>query len=161
MKCDECGNEMDVTYEDRPYTECGLSNVILLEAEVARCPSCGEEDYVVPQVVPLHRAIAKALVGKKARLAGEEIRFLRKILGWSGEDFARHLGVDAATVSRWENDRIRIGPLADKVLRFYVVNMAPVENYPVDEFADISETKTPAPVTVRVPSRRLQDACLA
>jgi putative zinc finger/helix-turn-helix YgiT family protein len=158
MECDRCGGAMVVTFEDRPYTECGLSNVIILGAEVRRC-ACGEEEFVLPRIAELHRGIARCLVDKKARLIGEEIRFLRKVLGWSGTDFAKHIKVTPETVSRWENGRDPIGPTADVALRMFVVTMAPVENYPVDDFADISSTKTPQPTQVRVPARRQQEAC--
>ena len=47
-------------------------------------PNCGETEVVIPHIEALHRekeAIATALVVKRARLAPEEIRFLRKYLG--------------------------------------------------------------------------------
>ena len=44
---------------------------------------------VSEEVAELHRAIAIAVSQKTARLSGEEVRFLRKFLGWSGADFAR------------------------------------------------------------------------
>jgi DNA-binding transcriptional regulator YiaG len=51
----------------------------------------------------------------RSGFTGEEVRFLRKSLGWSGSDFAKHMGVAEETVSRWENDAAPIGPQADRL----------------------------------------------
>jgi transcriptional regulator with XRE-family HTH domain len=69
------------------------------------------------------------LVAKKARLSGAEIRFLRKVLGWSGVDFAEHMGTTAETVSRWETEAAPIGPQADRLLRLMVMTRDPVTDY--------------------------------
>jgi DNA-binding transcriptional regulator YiaG len=37
-------------------------------------------------------SIAHAVIAKRERLTPAEIRFLRKFLGWSGADFAAHVG---------------------------------------------------------------------
>jgi hypothetical protein len=47
------------------------------------------------------------VIHKPARLSGSEVRYLRKYLGWSGADFAGHVGVDPSTVSNWETDKER------------------------------------------------------
>ena len=49
--------------------------------------------------------MAHAVVRKTSRLTPTEIRFLRRCVGWSGQDFAEHMGTTAETVSRWENGR--------------------------------------------------------
>ena len=83
------------------YAECGLSHVVLENAvDVATCMKCGETYTGIPAIEGLHRVIAAALIRKKQQLAPEEIRFLRKSLGWSGVDFARHVGTKPETVSR-------------------------------------------------------------
>jgi len=46
------------------------------------------------------RALAGLLIRKSNRLAGEEIRFLRKSLGWSGAAFASKAGVERDTVKK-------------------------------------------------------------
>lgn len=42
----------------------------------------------------------------------EEIRELRKQLGWTGQRFAEEIGVSISTVSRWENGRSKPSRLA-------------------------------------------------
>jgi len=149
-KCRTCGNaEMTTATETYPYTESGLPNVVLIGVEVRRCPSCGHHELVLPRVTELHRTIAYAIIHKRARLSGPEVRFLRKYLGWSGTTFARHVGVDPSTVSNWENDKDPIGSTSDRLLRLMVAHGAPVEDYSLEELTKIEDERTP-PVEVRV-----------
>ena len=71
------------------------------------------------------------------RFRGEEVRFLRKSLGWSGADFARHMGVAEETVSRWENDATPIGPQADRLLRLMVAHGRLTMQYSTERLARI------------------------
>ena len=82
---------------------------------------CGENAVVIPHVEELHRALACAVSTRRGRLIPDEIRYLRSYLDWSGADLARHLGVTPGTVSRWENGREAMGPVAERLLRFLVV----------------------------------------
>lgn len=149
-KCRTCGKaEMSTHRETYLYTESGLPNVVLVGVEVRRCASCGHHELVLPRVTELHRTIAHAVIHKRARLSGPEVRFLRKYLGWSGADFARHVGVDPSTVSNWENDKDPIGPASDRLLRLMVAHGAPVEEYGLEELTKIENERTP-PIEVRV-----------
>jgi putative zinc finger/helix-turn-helix YgiT family protein len=132
MKCLICGASMDTRRENYPYRASGLPHVTLEQVEVSRCPVCGETEVSIPHIEALHRAIAVALVRKPARLASEEIRFLRKYLGWSGVDFAAYIGVTPETVSRWEQGKTPMGTTADRLLRMLVVTRVPVEDYSAD-----------------------------
>jgi transcriptional regulator with XRE-family HTH domain len=69
------------------------------------------------------------VIAKDARLSGAEVRFLRKVLGWSASDFAAHMGATPETVSRWETDTTPIGPQADRLLRLMVMTSDPVADY--------------------------------
>jgi putative zinc finger/helix-turn-helix YgiT family protein len=134
---------MKVARENYSYSACGLPYVTLRGIEVRRCPKCGEHEAVIPRIEDLHRTIARAVAEKPARLAAAEIRFLRKYLGWSSTDFAQHMGVTLESVSRWENDREPIGPIADRLLRLMVATMAPVKDYPVDTLAHLDDSREP------------------
>lgn len=149
-KCRTCGKaEMSSGSETYLYTESGLPNVVLVGVEVRRCPSCGHHELVLPRVVELHRTIALAVIRKPSRLSGAEVRYLRKYLGWSGADFARHVGVDPSTVSNWETDKDPIGPASDRLLRLMVAHGSPVGEYSLDELTKINNERTP-PIEVRV-----------
>jgi len=141
MKCLECGVTMKTNRENVRYAACGLPHVTLRNVEVSRCPQCGEEEIAIPRIEALHKAIARALIAKPFRLDAAEIRYLRKYLGWSGADFADHMGTTRETVSRWESGTAQIGPQADRLLRLMVVKEAPVSDYSLKTLKAISAEK--------------------
>jgi len=149
VKCAECGHAMGVRRENRRYDAGGLPQVVLQDVETRRCPRCGAEEVVIPRIEGLHRVIAGALIHKPARLAGSEIRFLRKYLGLAGADLARRMGTTRETVSRWEGGATPIGPQADRLLRVLVTTTDPVEDYSVEEFL-IGIRRSAAPEPARL-----------
>lgn len=149
-KCRNCGKaELTTSVETYRYAESGLPNVTLVGIEVRRCPACGDHQLVLPRVTELHRTIAHAVITKRARLSGAEVRFLRKYLGWSGVDFASHIGADPSTVSNWETDKDPIGMASDRLLRLMVAHGSQVDDYPLDELTKIVNERKP-PVMVRL-----------
>lgn len=141
MKCRECGIEMNVSRPVYQYVESGLPNVFLRGVELRTCPGCGTRDLVIPGLARLHRALTLAIARKKTRLTGPEIRFLRKTLGWSGEDFARIFGVSPSTVSRWEHEKDRMGPIAERLLRILAVREEPIQSYPTEQLAEVAQNE--------------------
>ena len=142
MKCPECRKaEMKIEHRDHRYIESGLPNVVLLGLEYRVCPSCGEEERIMPRLAQLHRVIAEALAEKRARLTGAEIRFLRKHLGWSGGDFAEVMGVRGESVSRWENEKEPMGSTAERLLRLMALRLKPVAEYPNERLAEVAQDK--------------------
>ena len=81
-----------------------LPTVLVTGIEGQKCAGCGDLKYGLPNMEELFRVVARLLVQKRERLSGAETRFLRKWLGWSGQDTADRLGFTPETVSRWEND---------------------------------------------------------
>jgi putative zinc finger/helix-turn-helix YgiT family protein len=121
--CYVCSNALEVI-KDKPYeyTECGLS-VLLLGITQYRCESCGEEYAAIPAPEKLHKIIGLEICqNRKALLLPEEIRFLRKELGLKAKNLATALGVEDATVSRWENGKQQIGEGSDRLLRVLYLN---------------------------------------
>ena len=113
------------------------------------CPKCGEEEVLIPRIEALNLAIAGELVRKHGRLAPTGIRFLRKLLGWSGVDFAKHFGVTPETVSRWESGKKLMGPVAERLLRLCIATQAPVEDYGVDDLQSVEEDEEPGGMTLK------------
>jgi putative zinc finger/helix-turn-helix YgiT family protein len=148
MKCPVCGSaELTITHEPYKYDESGLPNVTLANIEIRRCGKCGEELPAIPRVAELHKAIARALARRHAKLSGAEVRFLRKYLGHSGADFATLIGVTRETVSRWENDKEPIGGTSDRLLRLLVVLDQRVQDYDaVEQFANIDAPSHATPL---------------
>jgi transcriptional regulator with XRE-family HTH domain len=71
----------------------------------------------------IHRAIAQALANSPARLTGEQLRFLRKHLGLSGDELGSYLHTDRTKISKWENEDDRIGPTTDRLIRLLVASL--------------------------------------
>lgn len=147
MKCPKCrAAEMQSKRENVRWDASGLPNVVLVGVEVRRCPECGEQATVIPRLASLQRTLAMMIVQRPGRLSPQEIRLLRKWLGWSGQDFARHFGVTATTVSRWESveDPSPMGGTAERLLRLAVAHGQPTEEYPVSRLAELDDD-APAP----------------
>src|SRR5262245_6161626 len=100
IACIQCGKPLKVSRENIKYDASGLPGITLENVEVRRCPVCGEYEVVIPRLEELHALIASTIIQKPARLTGNEVRYLRKFLGWSGADFARMMGAQPETVSR-------------------------------------------------------------
>lgn len=98
------------------YTECGLQNVWLKNGFTRRKSPCGEAIAITDRD-GLHRAIGEDVVHNRPRLAGDEVRFLRKEMGLSQKALADCLGCDAQTVANWEKDKIEIGQASDVIVR--------------------------------------------
>jgi putative transcriptional regulator len=144
MKCARCGKPMKTARENYLYRESGLTNVTLVGVEVSRCPNCGEHEAVIPKIEQLHRVLAAAIARKTPRLIPEEIRFLRKSLGWSGGDFAQHIGVSVETVSRWENGSAAMGPAAERLLRLSALTREPAGDYSLDLLKNVAQRRPSA-----------------
>lgn len=145
MDCISCGHKMkkaeNKTYH---YVESGLSNVYLKGLKFSECPSCGEEYFEIPNMEDLHNLMARDIALQKNKLLGQEIRFLRSHLGFSGKDFAQHIGVKAETVSRWENNKESIGDTPEKLLRVLILSgHGPFRDYELLEEMGEIRRKTP------------------
>lgn len=136
--CPECeSGEITQRVTDYPYIGTELPRVVLLGVTVESCDNCEEGGGVlIPGIESLHRALAHGIATSTRKLEPGDIRFLRKSLGWSGKDFAGHVGVDPSTVSRWENGAKPIGSAAERFLRLAAVQLAPVDEYPLPDVMD-------------------------
>jgi len=113
-----------MTIGEYHYLESGLINVWLQGIEILNC-ECGEKIISIPQILELHQLIAEFLLEQENQLSGREIRFLRKHMGLKAQDFARKLGVNKSTVSRWEHDKDRPSESIDRLIRlFYATQMS-------------------------------------
>lgn len=112
------------------YDACGLSNIILLNIPVFVCASCHEEEFAIPHPEKLHKLIAFDLAEQPQKFLPEEIRFLKSHLGFSGIDFAKAIGVQAETVSRWEHGNANMSTPHEHLLRTLVLcEFGPLHDY--------------------------------
>jgi putative zinc finger/helix-turn-helix YgiT family protein len=126
------------------YTMGGLPHVTLNGVTRSVCPN-GHESIGIPKISQLHALIVSVLVTKRTRLAPEEMRFLRKYLGFDQAEFAKRMGVAAESVSRWETGHVLMSPTAERLLRLMVVTQEPVNDYRMlDLFAALQGKREPA-----------------
>ena len=97
--------------------------VVLLDAaEEVTHPKTGEViGIAIPNAEELAAAVALALCFMPVRLIGAEIRFIRRVLGMTGQELASAVEMDPATLSRWEHGKQEIGGWADKAIRMAAV----------------------------------------
>lgn len=118
MKCDVCqGDIITKKLQTYHYTECGLDNVYLKNVDVRVCTSCKAQSVRLPKVLELHATIGKAIAMQPCPLRGQDVRFLRKQLGFSAKEWTMFLRTDASTLSRWENEQQNIGSQSDVLIR--------------------------------------------
>jgi DNA-binding transcriptional regulator YiaG len=128
-----------------------LPTVQVSGIEGQRCLACSDLKYGLPQMEELFRVVAGLLVQKSERLSGSEARFLRKWLGWSGQDTADRLGFTPEHVSRWENEKVPISETTDKLLRSLVMAREPIDDYAAWDARLSSMAKADAePLTLRM-----------
>jgi len=116
-ECSNCGAPARRVRGDYEWENLGLPNVVLRGIELVKCGKCGNVDPVFPRVAQIMRRIALTVVRKPYRLTGDEVRFLRKHLQMTGEEFGAVCQVDRTTVSKWENGETPVGPQSDALIR--------------------------------------------
>jgi hypothetical protein len=98
--------------------------VVLIDSAEEEIDTAGEVvGLSVPDLEGLAVSVAVARVLHPWQLAGEEVRFLRHVLDLSGREMAEALGMDHATLSRWENGKQELGGWADKQARYITLLM--------------------------------------
>lgn len=120
MNCSNCRQAVEVV-KQRLYKYEGVRvhNLYLANVEVKVCLHCGVETPILRNVVKLHTMIGVALAQQPGRLAGDEVRFLRRRAGFKVNEWASRLGLADATYSRWENGHQVIGTNYDRLARLH------------------------------------------
>jgi putative zinc finger/helix-turn-helix YgiT family protein len=149
--CFNCGHKMTTRRENVPFL--GLPDTTLLGVNVSRCPNCGEYEVEIPMLEELHRQLALQVVEKAGRLSGAEIKFLRTVLDYSSAAFARLVGANPITVSRWEHEAQPIGHHADALIRALVV-LRIVAKFSREKLEQIARAVAAPPSRVRKIKRR-------
>jgi putative zinc finger/helix-turn-helix YgiT family protein len=157
--CTECGAELEFEIQNCPYPESGLSNVVLYGVEVADCPACRNREIRVPHVARIHQAIAQAIANSPSPLTGEQVRFLRKHLGLTGEELGRFLHTDKTKISKWERGEDPVGAASDRLIRLLVASLDAQLRPAVKAIAEhlpLIADKAPKGQTLCVDTRTLQ-----
>ena len=123
--CAECGAVVNAEVKLYQYEESGLPNVYLQGVRVAQCQNCGNVDVIIPYPRKIHRAIALALANSPFRLAGPQVRFLRKRTQLNQQQFAAHVSATELRVQEWESSTAAIDPVTDRLTRMLAAVMDP------------------------------------
>jgi transcriptional regulator with XRE-family HTH domain len=122
-QCEKCGGKLAMrVLPEYQHEVIGLPGVVLVDTVEERyCINCGEVASVsFPNLPGMIAAIAVTRAKHRQKLGGRDIRFMREALGWSSRELAEKLGLNAATMSRLENDRQAMGSTSEKLLRVMV-----------------------------------------
>jgi DNA-binding transcriptional regulator YiaG len=125
-KCELCGGEYQTLTGQVVHFESALSgveNVYLENMMVEQCVKCGDVSPYFPVSDEFFNTIARAVVLQPFPLSGGAIRMLRKNRKTKAKDFAALLGIDPATLSRWEDDKQVRTPQNDRLIRLVYVQL--------------------------------------
>jgi len=115
-----CGGTMEGRKGEYKYTECGLNSVTLKGVLVFHCTKCNAIVPDIPAAGVLHRVIAMKLLIKETLLTGSELRFLRKLCGYSVTEFSEIMGSpNKSVIYRWETQSTH-GKDTDRIVRLLV-----------------------------------------
>lgn len=104
----------------------------------------------------LQRVVLEALIHKRTLLSGNEIRYVRKYLYLSMEEFGKALGVSHAAVSKWENSRNGITAALDVCIRLYIMEQIEAKDvefrqlYRDIDLSKLTKSKKVTPLVVNV-----------
>jgi transcriptional regulator with XRE-family HTH domain len=118
------------------YVGSGLGNVYLVGVTYRYWPDSQLQSADIPCLPALLQALAKALVGKRSALNGDELRFLRKQLRVPSKDFAAYVGLSAEQYSRLENGAT-VTPTVERLVRLLYVALAEL---PSDAAREVART---------------------
>lgn len=143
-KCVECrSTDIRQTRELLPFND-----VALVEGTLHRCHGCGATYHELSRVEELSQTIARAIARQDERLLPEQIRFLRKYLGYSSKDFAAFLAVTPETVSRWESPHtpMLMQLSTEKLIRLMALTEHPIASYGLDHIGTAPGGAAPKPL---------------
>jgi len=122
--CPRCGSQLHdrTATERRPhlYLSSALPDLFLVGIQVRSCRRCGHETPKIPRSVRLSRLIADRLLGRPNRLRGDQVRFLRRQVGFDAKRLATLMGISAEHLSRIENGRTPPSETLDRLARAIV-----------------------------------------
>jgi DNA-binding transcriptional regulator YiaG len=101
------------------YTECGLDNVWLANGFERRDFGAYGSAVSVHNEKGLWTTLGRTIADQDRRMVGQELRFLRTVLGWTQAQLGTRLGYkDGQIVAKWEKaSHERVPMMADTFVR--------------------------------------------
>lgn len=121
------------------YTQCGLDDVWLANGFHLEKTDY-DDGFRIDHADELHQRIAVSIINDKRPLRGQEVRFLRVAMNLSQESLAKALGVDRATVLRWERSREKaLGVMQDIAVRTTYASRADGDEFLIGVIKELQE----------------------
>jgi hypothetical protein len=137
-----------------------MSRVKVEHLPALACTKCGVVT-VQGEVLDAVAMMLAALVLRRASLKAAEVRYLRRMVGDTQEEFAKRLEVDRATVNRWENATAPITGTPAYAIRSHVFFRLRHNNSVIEAVADAFVENGRAGKRSRQPTYRIDAAALA
>ena len=92
--CSSCrkGHMVGMVLERYHYVESGLSRIYLTNLDAQKCDSCGDFSHIYQALNKLHYKIGEAICLQPFLFSGADARTLRRLVGFSLEEWAMCLG---------------------------------------------------------------------
>jgi len=98
------------------YTASGLDNVILVG--LSECTDDhGEKCVTISHINKLHEAIAISVLTRRGGMTGQELKFLRTLMGMTQAELGKIVNREALTIGRWERGEFENDPNAEAIIR--------------------------------------------
>ncbi len=149
-QCPNCGAEAQSVRGNWPLDDWGVKGAVLMGIEIIRCKQCQNDMPIIRGANRIMHTLAEAIVRKPYRLAGDEVRFLRKYIGATQDGFARLVHVDKTTISKWETGDDPVGIHSDLLIRLLTVLRQHDLKLTPDETAQLLESVREVRKRVRV-----------
>ena len=119
MYCTNCQHKKSLKEETITHkgSVIGLDYVTIKNVKSYRCPECGESYTNFGNLKKLNNELIDIIIHKKDSLSGQEVRFIRKYLGYSQEKFAQVIKVEPESLSRMENGKQGMGESLEQLIR--------------------------------------------
>lgn len=121
--CTKCGSS-DVNLTLLPeyqYDQFGISATLCYSVIQPTCNHCKHTVNIIPNEEGLDAALALVRVLSPIKLNGDELRFIRKVMGLQASVVAKQVEMSAENYSRLENGHNPINERTEKLFRFNAV----------------------------------------
>lgn len=117
VTCAVCDSEKVKKIRRKFEARYNQTPVVIENAEMYQCESCGEEFFTAEQSRELSRQIKSRVREEAGLLSPERIVEIRRNLRLSQTELEELFGLGEKVVTRWENGRVVQGRTADVALR--------------------------------------------
>jgi len=119
-KCSDCGaGRLSVDHVTHDMASLfGMESVKVNNLPVLVCSRCKHLTITGPVIDGISMLLAATILGT-TELGWMEIKYLRKLIGDTQDEFAQKLNVDRVTVSRWENSKVPITGITSEAIRLH------------------------------------------